>query len=76
MIKAIAAWSCGEQRTGDFLPLDRIQELRENMIRVVVDAFGDSHHLSVISVPECEMEMIVTDMKKGKKVPRCLARLS
>ena len=48
------------------------------MIRVVVNAFGDSHHLSCISVPECEIEieMIVNDMKKGKKVPRCLARLS
>ena len=77
MVEAIDAWSMGEQRTGDSLPLDRLEELRENMIRVVVNAFGKGHQLSVITVPDFEIEAIMTDMRnRGKKVPRCLARLS
>ena len=75
MTEAIDSWSCGEQRPGDLFPPAQLQVLRDEMIRVVIKAFGDSHHLSRISVPECEIEMAEDDIRKGKKVPRCLARL-
>ena len=49
--------------------------MRDAMIRVIIKAFGDSHNLSPRIVPEREIEYAVEDIRKGKKVPRCLARL-
>jgi len=75
MVKAVKSWSSGELRSGDLFPWARMQVMRDEMIRVIIRAFGDSHNLSPRIVPEREIEYAVEDIRRGKKVPRCLARL-